>query len=87
MSNTTQKQAYRSLAGILSSRPFGRGFSDYRKGLPLEPEAYPVTNDQWRYERGRLFAAYYSGALRINRRLAWEAKAAASEALRHGALI
>ena len=72
---------------VLKSRPFGRGFAAYRNGEPFDPDAFYRLNDQWAYERGRLFAAYYSGALRINRRIAWEAKAAASEALRHGALI
>lgn len=76
-----------SLSKVLGSRPFGRGFSDYRNGEPFDPDAFYRLNDQWAYERGRLFAAYYSGALRINRRIAWEAKTAASEALRHGALI
>lgn len=76
-----------TLLSVISPRPFGRGFSSYRNGEAFDPDAFHRLNDQWAYERGRLFAAYYSGALRVNRRLAWEAKAAASEALRHGALI
>ena len=76
-----------SLSKVLSSRPFGRGFSDYRAGAPFRDDLFYRLNDQWAYERGRMFAAYYSGALRINRRIAWEAKAAASEALHQGALI
>ena len=76
-----------SLRKVISSRPFGRGFAAYRAGEPLNPEAYLGTNDQWAYERGRMFAAYYDGALRINRGLSWDAQRAASDALRIGALI
>ena len=86
MSNTGQKRNS-SLARVLGSRPFGRGFAAYRAGEPLDPEAYLGTNDQWAYERGRMFAAYYAGALRINRRLSWDAQRAAVDALAHGALI
>jgi hypothetical protein len=75
------------LRKVLSSRPFGRGFTAYRNGEPFDPDAYHGTNDQWAYERGRMFAAAYAGALRINRRLSWEAQRAASDALRIGALI
>jgi hypothetical protein len=76
-----------ALRKVISSRPFGRGFSAYRNGEAFEPDAYPDINDQWAYERGRMFAAAYAGALRINRRLSWEAQRAASDALRIGALI
>lgn len=76
-----------SLARVVGSRPFGRGFTAYRAGEPFDPEAYLRTNDQWAYERGRMFAAYYAGALRINRRLSWDAQRAAVDALAHGALI
>lgn len=52
----------------VSSEPFRKGFNDARKGIPLDPEAFPAkpstvagktwqANDQWQYERGRLF--YY----------------------------
>ena len=75
------------LSKVLSSRPFGRGFSAFRKGEPLDPAAFHRTNEQWAYERGRMFAALYSGTLRHNRRLAWGAIQAAREALHNGALI
>lgn len=75
------------LRKVLGSRPFGRGFSSYRAGEPFDPDAFHGTNDQWAYERGRMFAAWYAGALRTNRRLSHDAMVAASDALRHGALI
>lgn len=76
-----------SLRKVISSRPFGRGFAAYRAGEALDPDAFQAINDQWAYERGRMFAAYYDGALRINRRLSWDAQRAAVDALAHGALI
>lgn len=76
-----------SLRKVLGSRPFGRGFAAYRAGEPLDPDAFHSINDQWSYERGRMFAAWYAGALRINRRLSLEAQRAASEGLRIGVLI
>ena len=75
------------LRKVLSSRPFGRGFSAYRNGEPFDPDAFHSINEQWSYERGRMFAAWYAGALRINRRLSHDAMVAASEALYEGALI
>ena len=75
------------LSKVLSSRPFGRGFSDYRAGRPFRDDLFYRRNDQWAYERGRMFAALYQGALRQNRRLAWGAIQAAREALHNGALI
>ena len=75
------------LSKVLSSRPFGRGFAAYRNGEPLDPDAFHRTSDQWAYERGRMFAAWYAGALRSNRRLSYDAMVAAREALRIGALI
>lgn len=75
------------LSKVLSSRPFGRGFSAFRNGEPLDPDAFHRLNDQWAYERGRMFAALYSGTLRHNRRLSYDAMVAAREALRIGALI
>ena len=86
MTNASDRVAI-PLSKVLSSRPFGRGFSAYRNGETLDPDAFHRTSDQWAYERGRMFAAWYAGALRQNRRLSHGAMVAAREALRHGALI
>lgn len=75
------------LSKVLSSRPFGRGFSDYRAGRPFRDDLFYRLNDQWAYERGRMFAAFYSGALRSQRHLTAGALNAAREALHNGALI
>jgi len=76
-----------SLYSVLKSRPFGRGFAAYRNGEPFDPDAFHRVNDQWAYERGRMFAAWYAGALRINRHICPSAWNAAREALHRGALI
>lgn len=76
-----------TLYSVLKSRPFGRGFAAYRNGEPFDPDAFHRINDQWAYERGRMFAAWYAGALRINRRLSHGAIVAARDALHRGALI
>lgn len=76
-----------SLSKVMSSRPFGRGFAAFRNGEPFRDDLFYRLNDQWAYERGRMFAAWYAGALRSNRRLSYDAMVAAREALRIGALI
>lgn len=76
-----------SFTDVMRSRPFGRGFSDFRRGVPFDGEAFPKLNDQWAYERGRMFAAWHDGALRINRRLSPAAIVAGRHAIRNGALI
>ena len=73
---------------VLKSRPFGRGFAAFRNGEPFDPDAYPYSlNDQWNYERGRILAACYEGALRINRRVSKGAIIAARETMRTRGLI
>ena len=76
-----------SLYSVLKSRPFGRGFAAFRNGEPFDPDAFYRLKDQWSYERGRMFAAWYAGALRINRHICPSAWNAAREALHRGALI
>ena len=72
---------------VLKSRPFGRGFAAYRAGEPFDPDAYPSINEQWNYERGRILAACYEGALRVNRRVTNGAIIAARETMRTRGLI
>lgn len=76
-----------SLSKVLSSRPFGRGFSAFRNGEPFRDDLFYRINDQWAYERGRMFAAFYSGSLRSQRHLTAGALQAARDALHNGALI
>jgi len=60
---------------------FVRGFKEARQGKPLNYEAYPVTNDQWNYERGRQFAFIYDGALKNGARLTLQSQSAMQNAL------
>ena len=83
----TSNRKLTSLYSILKSRPFGRGFAAYRNGEPFDPDAYGSINEQWNYERGRILAACYEGALRINRRITNGAIIAARETMRTRGLI
>lgn len=76
-----------TLYSVLKSRPFGRGFAAYRNGEAFDPDAFHRVNDQWAYERGRMFAAWYNGALRVNRRVSKSAILAAREIMRERGLI
>lgn len=86
MRNVTCSKS-RDFRVVLKSRAFGRGFRDYREGKPLDPNAYRGTNDQWSYERGRLFAAAYEGPLRLGRGICGAALAAARHEIYSGGLI
>lgn len=52
------------IKGIMRSAPFVRGFSEARTGLPLDYDAFPDTNQQWSYERGRQFGLIFDGPLK-----------------------
>jgi hypothetical protein len=60
---------------------FVRGFKDKRAGKAFVYDAYPTTNDQWNYERGRQFACIYDGALKNGQKLTWQAQRAMQDAL------
>jgi hypothetical protein len=73
----------RKLAACMRRSAFVKGFNDRRKGKPLDYEAFPYdVNSQWDYERGRLFACVFNGALKQGNKLTWEAQSAMGEALR-----
>lgn len=60
---------------------FVHGFKDKRAGKPFVYDAYPTTNDQWNYERGRQFACIYDGTLKNGQRITWMAENAMQDAL------
>lgn len=75
----------RKLSACMRGKYFVKGFNDKRKGKPLDYEAFPYdTNAQWDYERGRLFACIFDGALKSGARLNWQAQAAMGQALESG---
>jgi hypothetical protein len=60
----------------LNSKAFGEGFREAKNGLPLDYDKYRTKpDDQWNYERGRLFAHVFDGELKygkkINRQALW----------------
>lgn len=75
----------RRLSACMRGKYFVKGFTDKRKGKPLDYEAFPYdTNAQWDYERGRLFACIFDGALKNGAKLNWKAHAAMGQALESG---
>ena len=46
---------------ILNAAAFRRGFEEARRGLPIDPDAYPFGREVWLYERGRQFAFCFDG--------------------------
>ena len=54
-----------TIKGIMRSAPFVRGFTEARKGVALDYDAYADTNQQWSYERGRQFGMIFDGPLKI----------------------
>jgi hypothetical protein len=68
----------------LNSKAFGIGYREALQGLPMNYDAFASsTDEQWNYERGRLFAQIYKGQLKdARRRLAYEAQWAFANALR-----
>lgn len=55
---------------VLNSKAFGEGFREAKLGKPFNSDKYVgKVNEQWNYERGRLFAQIYDGDIKRNRRL------------------
>jgi hypothetical protein len=77
-----------TIGATMRAKAFLRGFSEVKRGLPLDPEAY--RNDavaQWRYERGRQFACVYTGPLKQGRDLIYDATYAYHLASRSRAIL
>lgn len=72
----------------LKSRAFGEGFRDAKAGKPFNYDKYiGHTDDQWNYERGRLFAQVYDGEIKKDRRLTFQAQWAFTLAIRDGIIL
>lgn len=80
-----------SLKSIIHRAAFVRGFNEVKHGIPMDYDAYlsdrDDTNDRWQYERGRLFAYYFNGALKHGKRVTYEAEYAMNEMIYSGAMI
>lgn len=72
---------------IIHPAPFVRGFNEVKHGVPMDYNAYNNAIDGEAYERGRMFANVFNGALKCGKRVTWEAEIALSNAFYTGALI
>jgi hypothetical protein len=72
----------------LNSKAFGIGYREALKGLPLRYEAFSDnSNEQWNYERGRLFAQVYKGKIKEGQRLTYQAQWAFANAIRERIIL
>ena len=74
----------RKSSWALNSKAFGIGYREALQGLPMKYDAFADNSDeQWNYERGRLFAQIYKGDLKDHRRrLTLKAQMAFANAVR-----
>jgi len=78
----------RTSTWALNSRAFGEGFKEAKKGKPLDYAKYTGNiDDQWNYERGRLFAQVYDGEIKKDRRVTFKAQWAFTLAIRDGIIL
>lgn len=73
---------------VLNSKAFGEGFREAKLGKPFNSDKYVgKVNEQWNYERGRLFAQVYDGEIKRDRRLTSKAQWAFTLALHEGIIL
>ena len=73
------------IMGCMTDDPFKQGVADYRAGKPFKE--FPCFFTCESYERGRHFAAIYSGVIYRGRGVAAEAKLAMRLALNQNSII
>lgn len=89
----TDRTKYQTTCRVMSLRytmrkaAFRCGFEAYHANLPFNPDAFPAINDQWCYERGRQFAACFTGRLKYRQALSDKAVAAMDELITQRAII
>lgn len=55
-----------SLHSLMRSAAFNKGHKDVLAGKPLKYDAYRTSNEQWQYERGRLFGLFYREPIKVS---------------------
>jgi hypothetical protein len=70
---------------VMRSADFMQGYKDKLAGKPFDYERR--NRDLWSYERGRLFACYFSGAIKNGRKVRFDAVHAFKNALRERYII
>lgn len=80
---TQMKTRQGSLKKAMQSAGFVRGYNDVLKGKPFNYDAMrdKGIDQQWNYERGRLFGLTYKGPLKNGARVEWAAIRAMSALL------
>lgn len=78
-----------SLKIIMRSALFNRGVKEARQGKPFNYDAGKTLNDQWAYERGRLFGTRYKTTpIKDHRgRVTYTAQDDMAQALREGVIL
>ena len=78
-----------SLRTIMKTALFNRGVKDAREGKPFNYDIGATLNDQWAYERGRLFGTRYKeGSVKDHRgRVTYTAQDDMAQALREGVIL
>lgn len=69
-----------TLRSVMRTAAFIRGHKEALQGKPLDYDAYQNTNDQWSYERGRLFGLVYKEPVKEGKTITYSALYAFSEA-------
>lgn len=72
---------------LINRAAFVKGYQEAHRGLPLDPDWGKNTNEQWYYERGRLFASVFDGKLKNGRRVTYESQRQLSNAINQGSII
>lgn len=72
---------------MIHKGPFVRGYKDAKAMKPFDYDAYTTAHEMELYERGRHFAAVFSGDLKDGKRVLWSAQSALYQAFSTGCLV
>ena len=76
-----------TLRSVLHSKAFMMGYADVREGRPFRYDHFDNTNDQWNYERGRIYASASNAPVKIQGRVHPMACQLAAQMLSQGILL
>lgn len=58
-----------TIRSVLHSKAFMMGFTDVREGKPFRYDHFDNINDQWNYERGRIYASASEAPVKVRGRV------------------
>lgn len=76
-----------TIRSVLHSKAFMMGFNDVREGRGFRYDAFENMNDQWNYERGRIYAAASKAPVKVNGKVHHLACRLASKMISEGVLL